>query len=59
MEFGRGIDRATTDRFVGMYVNDWTLSMGEAGRKSVRLLLQEGRDKGLIPEKAAPVFAGE
>lgn len=57
LEFGRGIDRETTDRFVGMYVNDWTLSMGAKGREAIRLLLKRGRDRGLIPEKPGPVFA--
>jgi 1,4-dihydroxy-6-naphthoate synthase len=37
--FGRGIDRATADRFVSMYVNDLTLDMGERGRRAVELLL--------------------
>jgi 1,4-dihydroxy-6-naphthoate synthase len=57
LEFGRGIDRATTDRFVGMYVNEHTLSMGAAGREAIQRLLGEGREKGLIPEKPGPVFA--
>ncbi len=57
LEFGRGIDRPTADRFVGMYVNDWTLSMGEPGRKAIEMLIREGREKGLIPDKPGPVFA--
>jgi 1,4-dihydroxy-6-naphthoate synthase len=57
LNYGRGIDRETTDRFVGMYVNDWTLSMGADGRKAIELLLGEGRGKGLIPDKPGPVFA--
>ena len=32
MGFGRGIDAATADEFVAMYVNDLTLDMGERGR---------------------------
>lgn len=39
MGFGRGIDAATADEFVAMYVNDLTLDMGERGRKAVALLL--------------------
>ncbi len=57
VEFGRGIDRAATDRFVGMYVNDWTLSMGEPGRQAIEMLIREGREKGLIPDKPGPLFA--
>jgi 1,4-dihydroxy-6-naphthoate synthase len=37
--FGRGIDDATADEFVAMYVNDLTLDMGERGRRAVALLL--------------------
>jgi 1,4-dihydroxy-6-naphthoate synthase len=46
-QFGRGIDDATADEFVSMYVNDLTLEMGERGRRAVTLLL--GRE----PEFAA------
>jgi len=50
MQFGRGLDQAKTDRFVGMYVNELTLQYGERGRKAVHLLLEEGGAKGLIPK---------
>ena len=39
MDFGRGIDAATADEFVAMYVNDLTLDMGERGREAIALLL--------------------
>jgi 1,4-dihydroxy-6-naphthoate synthase len=39
MQFGRGIDEETADRFVSMYVNDLTLDMGERGRAAVTRLL--------------------
>jgi 1,4-dihydroxy-6-naphthoate synthase len=38
-QFGRGIDDATADEFVSMYVNELTLDMGERGRRAVTLLL--------------------
>ena len=38
--FGRGIDRATTDRFVEMYVNELTCDYGEVGRRAVEELLR-------------------
>jgi 1,4-dihydroxy-6-naphthoate synthase len=56
-EFGRGLDLPTTDRFVAMYVNGWTRSLGEAGREAIRRLVQEGRDQGVIPEGTGPAFA--
>lgn len=42
-----GIDLA--DRFVGMYVNHWTLDYGERGRESIRRFLSAGFERGLIP----------
>ncbi len=39
MQFGRGIDEETADRFVAMYVNDLTLDMGERGRAAVAHLV--------------------
>jgi 1,4-dihydroxy-6-naphthoate synthase len=51
-QFGRGLDRARTDRFVGMYVNQLTLDYGERGREAVRRFLGEAWDRRLIP---APV----
>jgi len=49
MQFGRGLDRTDTDRFVGMYVNQLTLDYGERGREAVRRFLGEAAEKGLIP----------
>jgi 1,4-dihydroxy-6-naphthoate synthase len=54
--FSRGLAREKTDRFVGMYVNDWTLDYGEAGRRAVALLLERGHDAGLLPRRVVPEF---
>jgi 1,4-dihydroxy-6-naphthoate synthase len=43
-----GIDLA--DKFVGMYVNDWTLDYGEAGRESIRRFLRRGHEMGVVPK---------
>ena len=53
-QFGRGLDRAKTDRFVGMYVNDLTLDYGDRGRAAVKRLMDEAWEKRLIP-RAVPV----
>jgi 1,4-dihydroxy-6-naphthoate synthase len=50
--FSRGLDVARTDRFVGMYVNAYTVDYGEVGRRAVRELLARAHDARLIP---APV----
>jgi 1,4-dihydroxy-6-naphthoate synthase len=49
MRFGRGLDRARADRFVGMYVNELTLDYGERGRTAVQRLLHEAHEHGLVP----------
>ena len=57
LQFGRGLDRARTDTFVGMYVNDLTLSYGERGRLAVERLLGEAYERGLIPQRIPVEFA--
>ncbi|MBV8782372.1 MAG: ABC transporter substrate-binding protein, partial [Phycisphaerae bacterium] len=42
LQFGRDLNRELADRFVGMYVNDWTLDYGERGKAAIRRLLKEG-----------------
>jgi 1,4-dihydroxy-6-naphthoate synthase len=49
MGYARGLDRARADRFVGMYVNDWTRKLGDRGRRAVALLLSEAAARGLLP----------
>lgn len=49
MQFGRGLDRERTDRFVGMYVNGLTLDYGDRGRSAVLRLLGDAQSAGLIP----------
>src|SRR5215813_9361686 len=50
MRYGRGIDRETCRRFVLMYVNNYTLSLGRDGRAAVERLFGMARDRGLITE---------
>jgi 1,4-dihydroxy-6-naphthoate synthase len=57
-QFGRGLDREKTDKFVGMYVNDLTLGYGERGRKAVERLMTEAFERGLIPKSVPVQFAG-
>ena len=54
--YGRDLDRERADRFVGMYVNDWTLDFGEPGRESVRLFLERGHAAGVIDRLVVPEF---
>ena len=57
MQFGRGLDRAHTDRFVGMYVNQLTLDYGERGREAVYRLLGDAQAAGLLPKPVNIEFA--
>ncbi len=57
MAFGRGLSTEEADRFVGMYVNDWTLSYGQRGKEAVRRLLAEAYEAGLIPRRVTPEFS--
>lgn len=57
IQFGRGLDRSRTDRFVGMYVNELTLSYGERGCRAVERLLGDAFERGLIPQRVPIEFA--
>jgi 1,4-dihydroxy-6-naphthoate synthase len=49
LKFGRDLDRDLADKFVGMYVNEWTLDYGPRGREAITRLLREGAAAGLVP----------
>jgi 1,4-dihydroxy-6-naphthoate synthase len=49
LQYARGLDRSRADRFVGMYVNEWTRGYGPEGRRAVQLLLDRAADAGRIP----------
>jgi 1,4-dihydroxy-6-naphthoate synthase len=56
-QFGRGLDRTDTDRFVGMYVNQLTLDYGTRGRAALERFFTEAFEKGLIPNRVPVEFA--
>ena len=49
LQYGRDLDNERADKFVGMYVNDWTLDFGERGREAVSVLLQRAHEAKVIP----------
>jgi 1,4-dihydroxy-6-naphthoate synthase len=55
--YGRGLDDAQTDEFVGMYVNQRTLDYGEDGREAVQLFLERGHEAGVIPHRVTVEWA--
>jgi 1,4-dihydroxy-6-naphthoate synthase len=56
LRYARDMDKGLADRFVGMYVNDWTLDYGPRGREAVRKLLDEGHRAGIIPAPVSVEF---
>jgi 1,4-dihydroxy-6-naphthoate synthase len=57
LQFGRGLDKARTDTFVGMYVNELTLAYGERGRLGLERLMADAYQHGLIPQRVPVEFA--
>jgi 1,4-dihydroxy-6-naphthoate synthase len=51
LQFARDMGRDLADKFVGMYVNHWTLDYGDKGRESIRLFLGQAFERGLIPHR--------
>lgn len=49
LRYARDLGKELADKFVGMYVNHWTLDYGDAGRSAVRELLRRALAAGLVP----------
>lgn len=56
LQYARDMGRELADKFVGMYVNHWTLDYGEKGRESIRRFLGRAHQAGLIPRAPALEF---
>jgi 1,4-dihydroxy-6-naphthoate synthase len=50
LPFARGLDPERADKFIGMYVNDYTVDFGRKGLKSIKLLLEKGYQQGIITQ---------
>ncbi len=50
LQFGRDLNKEEAAEFVGMYVNELTLDLGQRGKKSVNIFFKEAFDLGLIPK---------
>jgi 1,4-dihydroxy-6-naphthoate synthase len=59
MQFARDMEPALADKFIGMYVNRWTLDYEERGRQAVRELLARGAAAGLVPSSFSVEFLSE
>jgi 1,4-dihydroxy-6-naphthoate synthase len=57
LRYGRGLDQALADRFIGMYVNDLTRDLGERGRAGIQEFLRRGHEAGLVTRPVPVEFA--
>jgi 1,4-dihydroxy-6-naphthoate synthase len=53
------MDTELADKFVGMYVNKWTLGYGEKGKKAVCDLIERGTEAGILPGPPSVEFLAE
>jgi 1,4-dihydroxy-6-naphthoate synthase len=51
LQYARDMGRELADKFVGMYVNHWTLDYGDKGREAIRRFLGQAFERGLIPHR--------
>jgi 1,4-dihydroxy-6-naphthoate synthase len=56
MQFARDMEARLADKFVGMYVNHYTLDAGETVPKAAQKLLDLGYEAGLIPKRVEVEF---
>ncbi len=57
--FGRGLDRERLSKFVGMYVNEWTVRFPVEAKEAVEDLFREAYRLGLLERRVVPEFVGE
>src|ERR1017187_10551669 len=58
LQYARDMGRDLADKFVGMYVNHWTLDYGAKGRESIRRFMGQAFERGLIPQQPELEFVG-
>ncbi len=59
MQFARDMETELADKFIGMYVNKWTMGYGERGRRAVTELIEQGTQAGLLPGPPTVEFLSE
>ena len=57
LPFSRGLQKDVADRFVGMYVNQWSEELGDKGRQAIQLLLDKAYESKMLPNKVKAEFA--
>ncbi len=58
LQYARDMGHELADKFVGMYVNEWTIDYGDVGRRAVTELLRRGAAIGMVPDIGEIAFIG-
>ena len=58
LQYARDMGHELADKFVGMYVNEWTIDYGDVGRRAVTELLRRGHEIGMVPDIGTIDFIG-
>jgi 1,4-dihydroxy-6-naphthoate synthase len=53
------MDESVMKNHIELYVNDYTLDLGDEGLKAVRKLFSEAETRGVFPHAATPLLAGD
>ena len=56
-KYAREMSSAVIRRHIDLYVNDFTIEVGELGKEAVEALFEMARNRGILPESKMPVFA--
>jgi 1,4-dihydroxy-6-naphthoate synthase len=56
MQFARDMEQPLAEKFVGMYVNHYTVDCGEVIPRAAQKLLDMGHELGLIPNRVELEF---
>lgn len=51
LQYGRGMEKDVGEKFVLMYVNEYTREMGEQGKKALQVFFTKAFEKGIIKAK--------
>jgi 1,4-dihydroxy-6-naphthoate synthase len=57
LPYARDMDAELAEKFIGMYVNDFTRDYGETGREAIRRFLGDSRKAGYLPKSVELEFA--
>jgi 1,4-dihydroxy-6-naphthoate synthase len=55
-EHAQEMSQDVMKQHIALYVNEYSISLGEKGRSAIERLMLEGKNAGLIPEVCEPLF---